>query len=307
MKISIFKISSISLLLTILSSCVAEDQEISVKTNDSGLKPVIEAELSTDSLQTYTRLTWLSSIDGNKTPKPISHSLVTLKDSDTNHTDTLLEIAQTPGKYVKSGLKAVEGHTYLLTVTIDSKTYTARSKVGSKFRLTKLRYETFSTNELIGSLGINLGNLGGGIDTTSRYFECYVTGDSNNSLQNSNYSARMILNFDGKRYYKTLYSELPTSYTDENVISTMVADSVFKNAKVMSVEIQVFDKSIYNYLQQIDNALSDITKAAPTNPPSNISGGALGYFYAHTSSVIETDYVQAPTKAKKATIGTSKR
>ena len=207
MKISIFKISTISLLLAILTSCLADDQEITVKTNDTGQKPVIEAELSTDTLQTYTRLTWLSSIDGNKTPKPIPHSLVTLKDSDTNHTDTLLEIAQTPGKYVKSGLKAVEGHTYLLTVTIDSKTYTARSKVGSKFRLTKLRYETFSSNDILGSLGINLGNLGGGgIDTTSRYFECYVTGDSNNSLQNSNYSARMILNFDGKRYYKTLNS-----------------------------------------------------------------------------------------------------
>jgi hypothetical protein len=306
MKISIFKISFISLLLTILTSCVADDEEISVKTNDSGQKPVIEAELSTDSLQTYTKLTWLSSIDNVKAPQPIHNVLVTLKDSNTNHTDTLLESSQTPGKYVKSRLKAIEGHTYLLTVSIDSKTYTARSKVGSKFLLSKLRYESLLANDLLGSLGINLGGLGGGIDTTSRYFTCYVTGDSYNSLQNSNYSARMILNFDGKRYYKTLNNEVRTSYVDDEVITTLIPDSVLKNVKVISVEIQAFDKSIYNYLSEKDNATSN-TQAAPTNPPSNISGGALGYFFAHTSSVIETNYVQAQTKAQKAIIGTRKR
>ena len=306
MKISIFKISSISLLLAVLTSCLADDEEISVKTNDTGQKPVIEAELSTDSLQTYTKLTWLSSIDNDKAPQPIHNGLVTLKDSNTNHTDTLLESSQAPGKYVKSRLKAVEGHTYLLTVSIDSKTYTARSKVGSKFLLSKLRYESLLANDLLGSLGINLGGLGGGIDTTSRYFSCYVTGDSYNSLQNSNYSARMILNFDGKRYYKALNSEVRTSYVNDEVITTLIPDSVLKNVKVVSVEIQAFDKSIYNYLSEIDNATSN-TQAAPTNPPSNISSGALGYFFAHTSSVIETNYVQAQTKAQKAIIGTKKR
>jgi hypothetical protein len=306
MKISIFKISSISLLLAVLTSCLADDEEISVKTNDSGQKPVIEAELSTDSLQTYTKLTWLTSIDNDKAPQPIHNGLVTLKDSNTNHTDTLLESSQAPGKYVKSRLKAIEGHTYLLTVSIDNKTYTARSKVGSKFLLSKLRYESLLANDLLGSLGINLGSLGGGIDTTSRYFTCYVTGDSYNSLQNSNYSARMILNFDGKRYYKTLNSEVRTSYVDDGVITTLIPDSVLKNVKVVSVEIQAFDKSIYNYLSEIDNATSN-TQAAPTNPPSNISGGALGYFFAHTSSIIETNYVQAQSKAQKAIIGTRKR
>jgi hypothetical protein len=306
MKISIFKTSSISLLLAVLTSCLADDEEISVKTNDSGQKPVIEAELSTDSLQTYTKLTWLSSIDNDKAPQPIHNGLVTLKDSNTNHTDTLLESSQAPGKYVKSRLKAVEGHTYLLTVSIDSKTYTARSKVGSKFLLSKLRYESLLANDLLGSLGINLGSLGGDIDTTSRYFTCYVTGDSYNSLQNSNYSARMILNFDGKRYYKALNNEVRTSYVDDEVITTLIPDSVLKNVKVVSVEIQAFDKSIYNYLSEIDNATSN-TQAAPTNPPSNISSGALGYFFAHTSSVIETNYVQAQTKAQKAIIGTKKR
>jgi hypothetical protein len=306
MKISIFKISSISLLLAVLTSCLADDEEISVKTNDSGQKPVIEAELSTDSLQTYTKLTWLTSIDNDKAPQPIHNGLVTLKDSNTNHTDTLLESSQAPGKYVKSRLKAIEGHTYLLTVSIDSKTYTARSKVGSKFLLSKLRYESLLANDLLGSLGINLWSLGGDIDTTSRYFTCYVTGDSYNSLQNSNYSARMILNIDGKRYYKALNNEVRTSYVDDEVITTLIPDSVLKNVKVVSVEIQAFDKSIYNYLSEIDNATNN-TQAAPTNPPSNISGGALGYFFAHTSSVIETNYVQAQSKAQKAIIGTRKR
>ncbi len=306
MKISIFKISSISLLLAVLTSCLADDEEISVKTNDTGQKPVIEAELSTDSLQTYTKLTWLSSIDNVKASQPIHNGLVTLKDSNTNHTDTLLESSQAPGKYVKSRLKAIEGHTYLLTVSIDSKTYTARSKVGSKFLLSKLRYESLLANDLLGSLGINLWSLGGDIDTTSRYFTCYVTGDSYNSLQNSNYSARMILNIDGKRYYKALNNEVRTSYVDDEVITTLIPDSVLKNVKVVSVEIQAFDKSIYNYLSEIDNATNN-TQAAPTNPPSNISGGALGYFFAHTSSVIETNYVQAQSKAQKAIIGTRKR
>ncbi|MEO6832072.1 MAG: DUF4249 family protein [Chitinophagaceae bacterium] len=59
---------------------------------------------------------------------------------------------------------------------------------------------------------------------------------------------------------------------------------VNKGDKVM-VDMQCLDEGAYNYFSTLGNANGSSNSAAPADPNSNISGGALGYFSAHTSAI----------------------
>ena len=54
-----------------------------------------------------------------------------------------------------------------------------------------------------------------------------------------------------------------------------------KKGDTVTVEMRCIDKNIFNYMY----ALADLSSSqtTPSNPVSNISNGALGYFSAHTS------------------------
>ncbi len=51
---------------------------------------------------------------------------------------------------------------------------------------------------------------------------------------------------------------------------------------VITVEMQCIDKSAYDYFYSLDQITGNGNSATPANPVSNITGGALGYFSAHT-------------------------
>lgn len=50
----------------------------------------------------------------------------------------------------------------------------------------------------------------------------------------------------------------------------------------LTVEMHSIEASVYTYLSSLFNANGSADGAAPANPVSNISGGALGFFSAHT-------------------------
>ena len=50
---------------------------------------------------------------------------------------------------------------------------------------------------------------------------------------------------------------------------------------VVTVEMHSVDQSIYDYFFSLEQTIEQ-SAATPANPVSNIQGGALGYFSAHT-------------------------
>jgi len=75
--------------------------------------------------------------------------------------------------------------------------------------------------------------------------------------------------------------------SDGRYISTVLYDDStdIKPGVTLTVQLNCIDKPVYNYLQQllqISGNGGSFSNPSPVNPVSNISGGALGYFSAHT-------------------------
>ncbi len=57
-----------------------------------------------------------------------------------------------------------------------------------------------------------------------------------------------------------------------------------KKGDNLTIEMQCIDAAVYKYFYSLDNGASgNGNNAAPSNPLTNIQGGALGYFSAHTT------------------------
>jgi hypothetical protein len=63
-----------------------------------------------------------------------------------------------------------------------------------------------------------------------------------------------------------------------------------KSGVNLTLAMYCIDKNVYNYfleLIQITDPNQQSQNAAPADPTSNINGGCLGYFSAHTVSVLD--------------------
>jgi hypothetical protein len=49
----------------------------------------------------------------------------------------------------------------------------------------------------------------------------------------------------------------------------------------LCVELQCIDRGVFDYYNTLQQTVEQ-SSATPANPASNITGGALGYFSAHT-------------------------
>ncbi len=66
-------------------------------------------------------------------------------------------------------------------------------------------------------------------------------------------------------------------------IPLLQTDSVIHVKDTVQIEMQCVDKPVFRYFTSLTDMQNNMT--TPVNPPGNISGGALGYFSAHTSQV----------------------
>lgn len=81
---------------------------------------------------------------------------------------------------------------------------------------------------------------------------------------------------DGKIVNQTIF---PSEFTEE---------SKFKKGDKIKLEFLTIEEPIYKYWFSVDNgAQGKGDSAAPANPVSNIKGGAMGYFSAHTIQIKE--------------------
>jgi hypothetical protein len=85
--------------------------------------------------------------------------------------------------------------------------------------------------------------------------------------------------------------------SDGRYISTVLYDddsTDIRRGIILTIQMNCVDKPVYDYLEQllqISAGGAGFSSPAPANPTSNINGGALGYFSAHT---ITTKSVQLP-------------
>lgn len=199
--------------------------------------------------------------DDNNFPT-ISGAQVIISDN-TGITDTLKETSS--GNYTTNRITGVQGRTYNLLVNVGGNTFSASSTMPAKVNLDSIYITTLAF------FGDNI--------------KCIIPAFTDPKNEKNNYHFEQYKNgiLD-----KTLYSQ-NDEFSDGKVNSRPLimneSDSAFKANDIARLEMQCVDENVYNYWTSLEQSTGSGT--APANPVTNIKGGALGYFSAHTSQTAQ--------------------
>lgn len=267
------------LLPFVLISITSCQKEISINLNASNPRYVIEADLSDAVGESKVKITNTLNFDENTNYPPVRNALVTILDKEFNHLDTLLEGSKF-GIYSKPLLKAVSGHTYVLTIQVDGKLFTSTSTMPDSIGLESIEQEqAVLPSGPGGGGGPGSGGGGGPLKeaTVVKKPKVNIIPHFKDAFKIANQYQIVISRND------TVLKDLVVR-SDDNLNGVYAPIRVEANVKdIVGIDLQCIDKVVYTYLRE---ALTNTAQssATPSNPVSNISNGALGYFKVHSSS-----------------------
>jgi len=246
----------------LLSSC---EKEISIDLNKNNPKYVIEANLSTDFGESKVEITQTLNFDETIANPTVSGAMVTITDNTQIKTDTLKEV--TAGIYSNYDAVGIEGHTYTLNVKIGSETFTSISTTPES-----IAFDSLLQLNLAGEGGP--GRPGGsGSGSMIQILPVYK-----NTTHADKYFQLVVVKND------TLLNGI-VARSDLGSTGYSIPIPLFIRASkndIIKVDIQFIDKTVFEYLFGLSKNVNQFS-ATPSNPTSNISNGALGFFKAHSS------------------------
>ncbi len=247
-------IIGMALLGTVLSSC---RKEITLDLGNESNKVVIEAIVSEGNGPQTVRLTRSVAFEASNAFPAISNATVVLSD-DQGSSALLTETS--PGFYSTDSIVGSVGRTYHLNVQVDGTTYAAECRMPVAVHMDTLMVDSFPAF---------------GVDT-----RIIVPGYIDPAGMANYYRFTVVVNGE-KQAGLSLESD---RFTDGNLVLQPLFMSGLEpeSGDVVEVTMQCIAPEVYDYffsmMQNVDNA------ATPADPVSNISGGALGYFSAQTTS-----------------------
>jgi hypothetical protein len=168
------------------------------------------------------------------------------------------------GSYYTQQLQGAPGDTYTLNVVIGNNTYTASSTMPQHINLNDLRtVQQITFSKQVTYVIPDFTNPPAP-DIAYYYFDQTINGYLDKTLY----------------YGNSKFSQgQPNSFGLERGSP----DSTLHSGDTVTVVMQCISADIYNYWSSLNAAASGGGGAYPGNPSTNITGGALGYFSAHTS------------------------
>jgi hypothetical protein len=192
---------------------------------------------------------------------PVPGAVVRITDNLGN-TDSLTETS--PGVYTTHTLQGAPGNTYTLSVLANNKQYSAASVMPEPVRLDSVGFEA---------------TTGFGEQRISAIVYFQDPAGVQNYYQFKEY-------INGKLFTKDAFVFDDRLSDGKYISNTLRMDSAYLNpGDQIEVSMYCVDKNAYNYLFQLEQSSGGgtfNTTASPADPESNISGGAYGYFSAHT-------------------------
>ena len=242
-----------------------------------GVQPiyVIEAVVADQPGESRVLISTTKDVSENNQFPAISSANVTVTD-DAGVVTTLLE--DSAGTYTAPGFIGAIGKKYFLKiVTPDGKIFTAESRMPEKVNMDTL----FITDEILFGENRKLANINyqdpPGKGQCYRYVQ-YINGRKTPTIFTNNDDY-----IDGKYVEAKLWYLTEDDDNDEEKIKT--GDTV-------RIDLFCIDKAVYKFWFSLNqSATGNSQSASPANAVTNISGGALGYFSAHS---IQTKTVVVP-------------
>lgn len=242
-----------------LNSC---EKVIDLNIRDAETQLVIDGSVSNLPEYNYIKLNYSKSLSDTNPFGTVSGALVTITDENGN-SFTLNETE--PGVYTNPTLIGIPYTTYSMNIQLNGKTYTSTSYLpGSTPIDTLLSFK-------------NQGGFFGEGYSVLLYF--YDKGNETNYYRVRTYENRIrqeALYIENDELRNGIYTGFPPLFSNSyNLGDTAV------------IQLMEVDKQVYKYFK----SLADITNpqnqpAAPGNPLTNITGGAIGVFAAYN---IESD------------------
>jgi hypothetical protein len=258
------KLKYLSLVIAFASTACEKVIDLDLENKSNQL--VIEGNISNQSEPQIVRITRSVAFTQPNMYPPVTNALVIVSDN-TGLNDTLKYASN--GNYIATKLLAgVSGRKYEIKVLLDGKTYTASSELPEMVPLTGLKL-------------VPMIFLGDTIyDVLPEYIDPPRLGNFYGFVVTANSQRDIVFETESDNIGNGVANQ-----RDLDIPSN--EDNPIKIGDVVTVEMRSIDRNIYTYFTAL-NQISDNGPgggSTPTNPPSNIVGGALGYFSAHTKQV----------------------
>ncbi len=246
-----------------LSSC---QEVIDVDLKDTKPQLMIEGKIS--NINEPAKVSISKTIAFSETNKFVGINGAVVIITDQNGVSETLNESET-GVYLSNKIKGIEGTKYILTVKLEGQTYTATSTMPKNVKLQGLNFDK-STE------GPNKGYY----LPTPNFVDPQELGNNYHFIQYKN-NKKDITYFLGN---DNLGNGVP------NVRPLLNPTLKLAEGDDYILEMRCIDKPVYDYFYTLQNIAGNGPGGGttPSNPPSNISGGVLGYFAAYTSQKIIT-------------------
>jgi hypothetical protein len=244
----------------LLQSC---SKVIDIKLKDSDKKYVVEAVLTDVPGTCRVLLSQTKNFSEDNSFNSVSGATLNITDNATGATVSLAESA--PGIYTDPAFAGISSHSYSLKIVTPGGTFTSTCVMPAKVNFDTL----YMTDDELFGMKNKFANLE--FTDPVSFGNCYQARQYINGrllkdifVTNDDYT-------NGKVNYAKLFV-----FPDGDEEKAKAGDTI-------KVDMLCIDPAVYKYwfsLQQ--SATGNSQSAAPANPVTNVKGGAIGYFSAHT-------------------------
>jgi len=247
----------LSAIITVATAC---QKVINVDINNADKKIIIEGQVSTNTnIGSQVIISLSKNFSDDNTLNYLSGATVTIQENN-GFADTLKETS--PGIYTNKNILAKLNSTYNLVVNINGKMYTATSTVPAKL----VTLDTLTVDNFV---------FGGTVNKTVRPAYLDPLGVVN---------FYRFIQYKNEKQVKRVFA-FDDNITDGRVVTRpfINPDGDLKTGDTVRMEMMCVDKNVYQFWYSLEqSADGQGNSATPTNPTSNINGGALGVFSAET-------------------------
>ncbi|SFW79916.1 DUF4249 domain-containing protein [Chitinophaga sancti] len=254
----------IAIVITCFCAC---EKVIDINLNNAAKKYVVEGYVTDGVNGVRVRISQTMNIEDANTFQGISGAKVIITADGTTQY-VLSESTTKPGIYASSSFRGAVGHTYSMYVQVGTDTFSAVSTMPREVYFDSLRLQdrvVFGKTRRVPAVFYTDPD---GKGNSYHFIEW------RNRVKESTIFVRNDDNTDGRSLNIQLVSFSSNSDDDSKQI---------KKGDTIRVEMQCIDAAMYKYWYSLDaGSTGEGMSATPANAVSNIRGGALGYFSAHS-------------------------
>jgi hypothetical protein len=250
------------ILLLFIYGC---EKVIDVDLNEAAPALVIEGNFISDQRRAEVILTMTTSYFDTLQPSKVTGAKVSIEDEN-GHKFSLHESSK--GKYVFWGLPPVLKSIYKLTVEVNNKIYTAASELNPPVAVDSVTWE-YDDGGSFFDAGYYLNVWFFDPPGTENFYRIQIY---RNRLLKSSTDDLIVFN---------------DRYIDGNKVEISLFNDPYYLNDTVVVQLISLDKDVYEYYKTLNEVINtNPGSAAPANPNSNFTNGALGYFSAWSSDTL---------------------